>query len=87
MKVFDPFLKRSHGLNQHAENQPSRRRQSACRILHMVDELRDMGRALGSHQPVFSEMTAQGVDHLRALPNQQIADTEHDRRWAGLLRS
>ncbi|KQZ99924.1 hypothetical protein ASD64_14050 [Mesorhizobium sp. Root157] len=46
-------------------------------ISRLVAQHRYMRRSLGRDPTIFGQMTSDGVDQLGALPNQQIACSEH----------
>ena len=59
--------------------------QATVRVLDDGDEPRSVGRTLGHDLPELGQMSAQGIDRLRPLPDQKLAHAKHHRRSLRLL--
>src|SRR3954452_16323328 len=70
-------------IDQYGQDRPSRLGQIGGGVLDGSHELGGMGRPFSSDHPELGQVTAQRVDGLRALANQQVPRAEHD--GGGLL--
>jgi hypothetical protein len=52
---------------------------TTARILDVLDEPGHMAGTLGHDQPILTKMSAQGIDRLCPLPDQDITCPKHNR--------
>src|SRR3954466_10433929 len=83
IEYSNALVQRSELLDQHSQNGPSRLGQIGGGVLQGSDELGSMDRPFGSDHPELGQVTAERVDGLGALANQQVPRAEHD--GGGLL--
>src|SRR3954466_4312167 len=77
------LVQRSELLDQHSQNGPRRLGQIGGGVLQGSDELGSMSRSFGSNHAELGQVTAERVDGLGALADQQVPRAEHD--GGGLL--